>query len=278
MVVSQSVISSWAISNGESSSEEKVISDFLSNYDGNEKVQLRDIIESDIEALKELGCLQAATLNSINNQKTELKNSFIYELDYGDVINYVEVLKNDECEISIRIKENDVLNFFTKKNDGQMILNGATIEISKVNAYSNFGYMDSYSTRATETWFQETCPYGSSSDYSYSKQTMNYHNIALGTRLENIAKSASIAILISTLPVSVITAAIAGALFGELVAKAPDAERLSVKVETFTHKNYTSGFVSPIITWVWKYKYSYYATTNCSGSVIATDYAYKCQM
>ena len=48
MVVSQSVISSWAISNGESSSEEKVISDFLSNYDGNEKVQLRDIIESDI--------------------------------------------------------------------------------------------------------------------------------------------------------------------------------------------------------------------------------------
>ena len=115
MVVSQSVISSWAISNGESSSEEKVISDFLSNYDGNEKVQLRDIIESDIEALKELGCLQAATLNSINNQKTELKNSFIYELDYGDVINYVKVLKNDECEISIRIKENDVLNFFTKK-------------------------------------------------------------------------------------------------------------------------------------------------------------------
>lgn len=107
---------------------------------------------------------------------------------------------------------------------------------------------------------------------------MNYHNIALGTRLENIAKSAYIAILISTLPVSVITAAIAGALFGELVAKAPDAERLSVKVETFTHKNYTSGFVSPIITWVWKYKYSYYTTTNCSGSVIATDYAYKCQM
>ena len=150
MVVSQSVISSWAISNGESSSEEKVISDFLSNYDGNEKVQLRDIIESDIEALKELGCLQAATLNSINNQKTELKNSFIYELDYGDVINYVEVLKNDECEISIRIKENDVLNFFTKKNDGQMILNGATIEISKVNAYSNFGYMDSYNNMGLE--------------------------------------------------------------------------------------------------------------------------------
>lgn len=79
-----------------------------------------------------------------------MKNSFIYELDYGDVINYVEVLKNDECEISIRIKENDVLNFFTKKNDGQMILNGATIEISKVNAYSNFGYMDSYNNMGLE--------------------------------------------------------------------------------------------------------------------------------
>ena len=118
--------------------------------EGWEVKQLRDIIESDIEALKELGCLQAATLNSINNQKTELKNSFIYELDYGDVINYVEVLKNDECEISIRIKENDVLNFFTKKNDGQMILNGATIEISKVNAYSNFGYMDSYNNMGLE--------------------------------------------------------------------------------------------------------------------------------
>lgn len=31
-----------------------------------------------------------------------------------------------------------------------MILNGATIEISKVNAYSNFGYMDSYNNMGLE--------------------------------------------------------------------------------------------------------------------------------
>ena len=89
MVVSQSVISSWAISNGESSSEEKVISDFLSNYDGNEKVQLRDIIESDIEALKELGCLQAATLNSINNQK----HSYHYQRKSNSISYFFNCIK-----------------------------------------------------------------------------------------------------------------------------------------------------------------------------------------
>ncbi|MCG4733559.1 hypothetical protein L0M92_08030 [Casaltella massiliensis] len=57
----------------------------------------------------------------------------------------------------------------------------------------------------------------------------------------------------------------------------PTSTAVSYSIQVYTHKNYTSGFIGPIITRVWKYSYKYYATANLTGPY-TEDYEFKCQM
>ena len=57
----------------------------------------------------------------------------------------------------------------------------------------------------------------------------------------------------------------------------PTSTAVSYSTQVYTHKNYTSGFIGPIITRVWKYSYKYYATANLTGPY-TEDYEFKCQM
>ena len=52
---------------------------------------------------------------------------------------------------------------------------------------------------------------------------------------------------------------------------------LSVKGKFYTHKNYTSGYVPSLFTFIWKYDFTAYSQRNYGG-VQTPGIAYKCNM
>lgn len=183
----------------------------------------------------------------------------------------------------MKITENEKINIMTKTKDGTVFIDGNKVVFSHIQDDVVFENANTIVPFATETWFQDRPPYGSASDYTYKQTSLCYNKteVRFNTAIQKLTFSAFrsnlIKSVVSSLGISKAKKFASETVLKQLVKYNPESKSVSYKIDLYTHKDYTSGFIGPIITRAWKYQYKYYATPNLTDSY-ASDYEFKCQM
>ncbi|MDD6881241.1 MAG: hypothetical protein PUE18_06660 [Firmicutes bacterium] len=255
----------------------------LQKSDINEETELNSYINADLKILDDMGALVDSKITNINELQENNLATRKYILDFGDVINTIEVIENTDDAYTVKITENEKMNIFTKTKEGKVIIDGQEVVMTMIGQKQSLNDGNAVMPLATETWFQDSCPYGDTTDYTYLQTTMNYNKTAIkfNVALRSLTFSAFRGALFKSVANWVgITGAkkfAAKTVLSKLIQYNPESKSVSYSIKAYTHKNYTNGFITPIITRVWKYQYQYYATPNLTGSY-TTEYEFKCQM
>lgn len=209
-----------------------------------------------------------------------------YTVHFGDITDTVEVLYAKDGCYTVKCIEGDKENILSKTAKGEIFLNGKKVEFSidNDNMPEHFS-SERIAPLATETWFQKTCPYGNPSDYSHRLTSYDYSVAAVhfNMMLKDLTTYTFCAVMASSIASWTAIAAINGTefatgfIFNELVNINAYSTAVSYTARVYTHRNYTSGFITPIITRVWKYKYTYHAEANYNGNSSSNE-EYKCQI
>lgn len=262
-----------------SKAAQKIIKDFK----GNVSSHTQALILADMEKLEIMGLLNDYKSISFAKENEDAVKCRSYIIDFDGISNIIEVLANTEEVFSVRITEDEKVNIYTETKDGKVYIDGYEVKMCTREEICNVKANDLIMPLATETWFQTSCPYGSASDYTYKQTSLCYNenevkfNVALQKLTFSAFKGSLVKSVVGSLGITGAKRFASETVLKQLVKYNPESKAVSYSIDLYTHKNYTSGFISPIITRVWKYNYKYYATANLTGSY-ATEYEFKCQM
>lgn len=238
---------------------------------------------SDKQALEELGITGFA--NIVEDKKVtvgdELKTQFTVKS--GDIINDITVLENSDEKISLQIEQEDICNVLEVYDDGKIVLDGYPVIIERENDAAVMSNSEPVVRRAGATiYWKDKVDYGTASDYSHFLKNENIADIELNKTISKIGLSA----LLSIMGIAM-GGGVAGGLFASgagneiynyFLSKDPNTTALSCKSKVYTHKNYTSGYIPSIFTFIYKYKTTFYSKANYGGSSTAkTVYKYNMQ-
>lgn len=257
----------------------------LKDYSFAERTAMRDKVEEDLFVIEKMGILFSGAVVEILYEQNNGAPTFRYVVDFGTITNTVEVIENNEDMFTVRCVEGDKVDVLSKSKDGTLFLDGEEIIIEQEMppAFARAGNVGGITPYATETWFQKKSPYGSASDYNYLLTTLNYNKteVKFNKAIRYLTVSAFTSAMASSIAawagIGPIGEFAIGEVLSALVDIDGDVSAVSYKARVYTHKNYTSGYIAPIIMRVWKYQYQYYASPNLTGPY-TTNYEFKCQI
>lgn len=238
----------------------------------------------DIKTLDKLGITEYAKIVDTNDVKIggEKKTEFVVEV--GDITNKIVVLEDSDEMISIQTKQDSICNILELHKNGDIILDGNKVEITYEDQATLEPMDPQISPRAGATiYWQDDVRYGKAADYSNFLKNDNIKDINLKKSLSNIALSALLTIM-GTAMSGIIGAAItfaagAGAeIYNYLKARDANTSHLSCKSKVYTHKNYKSGYIPSLFTFIYKYKTTYYSKTQYGGTKTPEVTSYKFNM
>lgn len=246
------------------------------------------IKSGDIMTLNKLGITQYAKIVDTDNViiDGEKKTEFVVEV--GDVINKIVVLEDSEEMISIWTKQDSICNVLELHKNGDIILDGNKVEVTYEDPEVLKPINPSISPRAGATiYWRDDVRYGKAADYSHYYNSENIKDINLKKTLESITLSALLGIIGAVMgahlgPVGSYLVSFAfsagSALFQYLLQADPYTTHLSCKSKIYTHKNYKSGYIPSLFTYIWKYNTTFYSKANYGGSTkYATSYLHNLQ-
>ena len=238
----------------------------------------------DIMTLNKLGITQYAKIVDTDNViiDGEKKTEFVVEV--GDITNKIAVLEDSDEMISIRVKQDSICNILELHENGDIILDGNKVEVTYGDSEALESVNPPISPRAGATiYWRDDVRYGKAADYSNFLKNDNIKDINLKKTLSNIALSALLTIMgtamAGLLGAAITFAAGAGAeVYNYLMARDSNTSHLSCKSKVYTHKNYKSGYIPSLFTFIYKYKTVYYSKTQYGGTKTPEVTSYKYNM
>lgn len=216
------------------------------------------------------GKITKITVDSDTDQSNE--KSITYTMDYGAICEDISFLRLNENAIEVLVSDDNSTSTMLIGNDGTMIVDGEKV---KVTYTQNVDTVDIMAARSSDTFFQTTCPYGSSADYSRYLSSKSSADIQMAEAHRNTKFTVASAIVGAALTALGLGAAGAvavtftSALWNYLRDSAPEAHGLSFKADRYWHKNSTNasgGYISAIGRYVTKWDIQWFAKENYRGA------------
>lgn len=246
--------------------------------------------ESDMKVLDKLGITGFSQV--VNKSKVDVngEQKNMFTVQSGDIINDITVLQNSADTVVLKIDQDadGITNVLEFRSNGDIILDGNLVEITYDGDMKSSFDTPVISPKAGATiYWRDKVPYGSASDYSHFLKNENVADIALKKQISDTAFSTLLSILSKAIGFA--TGGFGGVIVGVFAQKAGQAvydyfkknaastTALSCKSKVYTHKNYTSGYIGYISSFVYKYNTTFYSKKNYAG-VSKTCTAYKVNM
>ena len=189
----------------------------------------------------------------------------VYLLRFENYLDRVSVEVYEDGSVQLNCEEGEKKDVILKTARGELFHNGVKVFENSPSGAKGF-------TFSTTT----ACPYGNSSDYSYSAGATNKPNMALGNFLKNMTVAAVVAILFTAITGGGSLAALGYAALSSIatgmiqyaVLYDPYQTALSCKINTYYHKstksysiNNTLKVKKQIIKWYIGKNYKTYRNT-----------------
>ena len=197
-----------------------------------------------------------------------------YTIDYEIFKETLVFTSLSESKVSFYSKSEDgyaenSVEFF---GNGSIVLDNQPIEIAPVVVSTNNNQSaSSIEPRASDRWYQATCPYGKVSDYTKYIKTVTINNIPLTKAIIKMTFSAvyNIIVKLAAMPKAV-AKAFTKATFAGIQATHPETKGLSCLDDQYWHKSApTGGYISGYRAYVTYHKIKWYSFFNLKGSVIS---------
>ena len=246
--------------------EMNTVVELLKNSDIDVNKQVISEIDNDIQDLEKVGMLSEGKLLNVKEEA----GKYIYELQFQDVYNEVEVLESNEKTRTLHCVQPDSNSEDTVefRANGDIILDGKKVEceigenVEKATPrYSNYSTAKTY----------KSCPYGKAGDYTILGGKKNVVSINFKKTIVNMTISAISSIMLGFLTAS-IWSSIVGSVAAEGVLSWLQREKsttkyLSVKAKYYYHKNTSGkGYVPQVNKEIKKVVGQYYEKENYKGS------------
>ena len=233
-------------------------------------------LSSEEQLLCELGIIPSADSVSEKNVSMNGTEKVCRTLRFGEIYNDIIVLENSTEKTVLDITQGDIHNVLEFNANGDVILDGNPVEVTYAQTAPSTD-MSAISPRAGATIYYKDAPeYGLKSDYTHFLKNQNVADIKLNEKISSMACSAFISIIVFYVSSSVYAAAVAGAItelsdvYNDFIHADPDTTGLSCKAKVYTHKNYTSGYIPSIFTFIYKYSCTFYSKTIYQGTTSST--------
>lgn len=246
----------------------------------------------DKKTLDEIGITQFATIIDTETVKVGDVDKTEFKVEIGDIQNRIVVLEDSDEKVVIQIKQDEICNILKIYKNGDLVLDGNKVEITREKNITSESTIPEVMPRAGATiYWKDKVSYGSSSDYSNYLKNENISDINLNKMLGDIALSALITVLGGAIGYAVGGAVGAGVggivsfatdagtkIYSYLKARDSQSTHLSCKSIIYTHKNYKSGYIPSLFTYIYKFKTTCYSKAGYGGEKSPEVEAYKYNM
>lgn len=229
---------------------------------------------TDRQALENLGVTGFGEIVEVKTVNVDGGDKNQYTVKSGDIINNIIVLENSDEKISLKIEQGDITNELVLLRNGDMILDGNKVEIEREIVSENMNTESEIMPLAGATIYWKDVSklsYGTKADYSHFLKNYNVKDIKLQKAISSLSLSALLIIMggaMSGLAGAAISfAADAGRTFYSYIQdKDPKTQVLSCKSKVYTHKNYHSGYIPSLFTYIYRYDVTCYSRAGYLGS------------
>ncbi len=232
---------------------------------------------SDDELLVRLGLSDA---EKIERKDATDKMDKMYMTDSGTI---VRIKENSQERIELEYIEDGSIDTLAFTNDGKTFINAKEVIITDDTGASipnkMFDETLAVSPKAGYTiYYTNSCPYGTAKEYTYNYGTEKKANMKLSNKLGDLTVKLFISFLCGQFNVGgTVAETIFENIYYELKKTEPQTDALSYKAQIWTHKDYKSGYIPSLFTFVYKYKISLYPKINYAGTPEIVN-TYKCKM
>ena len=253
-------------------------------YAGNEHTDINRLSTlNEEQVLDHIGITNFAEIIETEKVQINREERTKFTVQCEDIINEIIVIENTPNKIKLKIKQDDILDVIEIRNDGKILLDGNLID-------TEYDYSTAYISKSNEImpmagasiYWRDNVNYGKESDYNHYYSTLNIKDIPLKQAISDITLSGFLTIfggyLAGLAGAAISFAASSGTtLYNYFQTRDSSTRALSVKGKFYTPKNYTSGYVPSLFTFIWKYDFTAYSQRNYGG-VQTPGIAYKCNM
>ena len=233
---------------------------------------------TDEELLERLGLIGAEPINTPQAKSLVADNKPVYINERGTKITIIE---NTSERVELKFQNGDKVNSIAFTDDGRTYMCGKDVTTFDENGKPEKAKLFDIQPKAGfSTYYSNKCPYGSASDYTHKYGTEQNANMALSDRLGDLIVETFISFLCGKFVVGgPVAEELFKAVYYELKKTNPQTTALSYKATLWSHKNYSSGYVPSLFTFVWKYKVTLYPKANFGDAANAeVRNNYKCKM
>lgn len=227
-------------------------------------------INDDTVSFMDMHHIEREKLISVEDETGSAK-TYIYQLT--DTVRSEIIVEEKENSQFLTIKEDSLVNTLEITNDGRYILNGNVVTFSdgEVLRFSNQDIV--MPVYAVDTYYTETCPYGTVRDYTKFVKSNAEANISFRTAFANITLTAFTAIIGSFVnPILGLSTSFASAILTSFQDYDPHSQCASYKENQYVHK--TKGSFVTIEKSVLMYDMELWPLANYEGTSV-NRIAYK---
>lgn len=255
---------------------------FLSNTTSSD---IRNQVKNESAYLENLGLLKEDVGTIVNVRITASDPAYSgaaatieYTIDYDlfkETLTFTELSDTNASFISCS-EDGSAQNSLELYADGSIVENDKLINISFTDNVPVVSPL-----RDSDRWFQSTCPYGSSADYTVHVGTTRISNIPLSVSLAKETFSNVYSIIINAIihnddASDALANVFTNIVFESLKASCPQSQGLSCIDGKFWHKSCSSssgGYISAYRAYVTSHAINWYPQINMKGTPIYTrDY------
>lgn len=244
---------------------------------------MRTQVKNEVSYLENLGLLDEGVGTIVDVHITESAPAYSgaaatieYTIDYDlfkETVTFTE-LSDTKASFNSCSEDRSAQNNLELYADGSVLENGELINITSMatNSASTISPL-----RDSDRWFQTTCPYGSSADYTVHAGTIQIANIPLTVTLAKETFTNVYSIILKAVGANDALADVfTNIVFASLKASSPQSQGLSCIDGKYWHKSCTSssgGYISAYRAYVTSHAINWYPQINMKGTPVFTrDY------
>ena len=255
----------------------------ISEGNGNSNSSIEKKWYSDDELMRVLGTPDVKKINQMESYANGVSNDYSnYISETGTVITVVE---NTQERIELEYKNGDAFNSLILTDEGDCYVNGDIVLVTDENDneaegcfFKMSGTPEISPKAGFSTYYKNTCPYGKASDYTHKARPESNKNIKLTTEIGDFLVELFINLMCAQMQVG---GEVATHLFTEfyymLKETEPHTTAVSYSAELWTHKDYVSGYIPSLFTFVHKMKIKLYPKANFKGTPDIVN-TYRCKL
>lgn len=190
----------------------------------------------------------------------------------------ISVFAETRSNTDLWYTDNELLELFgmkkelgSKNDNNSVIVTDSDGNVIKHNFFNT--------TREGYTsYFTNSCPYGSNSNYTYDYGTEIDRNVAFSMYIKDVATTTFISVFSMLFDAyGTLAEQIFRDFYNFLKDTDPQIDAVSYIAYVKTHNSYRSGYIAPIFSYAYYYDIALFSETNCWGSFTRTQ-TYKVKL